>query len=229
MRLRFARGQNALCRGVHTEYTGAIFGKRPAAREKHNMGDFSAVTKRDVDLEEAPMNRKSFYILLIFFAAALLLFAGCAPASVGGDGGKGGEFECTISVRCDTILDNMGKFDEDKLSVLPEDGIIIEERTVIFYGGESVFDVLQRETRESGIHMEASFYPIYESAYIEGINNIYEHDCGELSGWMYKVNGEFVSYGPSRFVLEENDEIEWLYTCDLGRDIGGYFEGMDLQ
>lgn len=30
---------------------------------------------------------------------------------------------------------------------------------------------------------------MYNSAYIEGINNLYEFDCGELSGWMYKVNG----------------------------------------
>jgi hypothetical protein len=63
--------------------------------------------------------------------------------------------------------------------------------------------------------------PIYNSAYIMGINNLYEFDAGELSGWMYKANGEFPNYGCSRYQLKPGDVIEWIYTCDLGRDIGG--------
>ena len=65
--------------------------------------------------------------------------------------------------------------------------------------------------------------PIYNSAYIEGIANLYEFDCGELSGWMYKVNGWFPNYGCSRYRLTEGDVVEWVYTCDLGNDVGGYF------
>jgi hypothetical protein len=70
--------------------------------------------------------------------------------------------------------------------------------------------------------MEFSMTPIYNSNYIEGINNLYEFDAGELSGWMYKVNGWFPNYGSSRYVLKDGDVIEWVYTCDLGRDVGGY-------
>lgn len=65
--------------------------------------------------------------------------------------------------------------------------------------------------------------PIYNSAYIEGIGNLYEFDCGELSGWMYKVNGWFPNYGCSRYRLKSGDRVEWVYTCDLGRDVGGYY------
>lgn len=43
---------------------------------------------------------------------------------------------------------------------------------------------------------------MYNSAYIEGINNLYEFDCGSLSGWMYKVNEWFPNYGCSRYVLK---------------------------
>lgn len=70
--------------------------------------------------------------------------------------------------------------------------------------------------------MEFSNTPMYNSAYIEGINNLYEFDCGELSGWAYKVNQWFPNYGASRYLLKDGDVIEWLYTCDLGTDIGGY-------
>ena len=69
--------------------------------------------------------------------------------------------------------------------------------------------------------MEFSVTPIYDSAYIEGIANLYEFDCGELSGWMYRVNGWFPNYGCSRYVLQDGDTVEWLYTCDLGEDVGG--------
>ena len=60
--------------------------------------------------------------------------------------------------------------------------------TVTFYEGESVFNVLQRTCKQQKIHMEFSNTPIYNSAYIEGINNLYEFDVGNLSGWMYQAS-----------------------------------------
>ena len=39
---------------------------------------------------------------------------------------------------------------------------------------------------------------------------------------MYKVNGWFPNYGASRYQIQEGDIIEWVYTCDLGRDVGGF-------
>jgi hypothetical protein len=38
---------------------------------------------------------------------------------------------------------------------------------------------------------------------------------------MYKVNGWFPNYGCSRYGLKDGDVICWVYTCDLGKDIGG--------
>ncbi|QGQ95050.1 DUF4430 domain-containing protein [Paenibacillus psychroresistens] len=127
----------------------------------------------------------------------------------------------TLTVSCKTILDNLDIFNKDKLEVLPDDGIIYKTQTVTFYEGESVFDVLLREMKKNKIHMEFSMTPIYNSNYIEGINNLYEFDCGELSGWMYKVNDWFPNYGSSRYVLKAGDVVDWVYTCDLGRDVGG--------
>jgi hypothetical protein len=129
---------------------------------------------------------------------------------------------CTLSVVCWTILDNMERLDKDKWELVPEDGVIFPPTEVVFYEGESVFNVLQREMRRNKIHLEFVSAPVYNSAYIEGINNLYEFDCGELSGWEYKVGGWFPNYGCSRYQLKDGDVVEWIYTCDLGRDIGGY-------
>lgn len=128
---------------------------------------------------------------------------------------------CTISISCAAILDNLDWLDPDKTELVPEDGWILEPVTVTFYEGESVFNVLQRTCKQQKIHMEFENTPIYNSAYIEGIHNLYEFDCGELSGWMYSVNDWFPNYGCSRYQLLEGDVIRWVYTCDLGADVGG--------
>ena len=133
------------------------------------------------------------------------------------------ELTCTLSVRCDTILRNIAWLDKEKASIVPKDGVIFAEKTVTFYEGESVFNLLLREMKRNKIHMEFEDTPIYNSAYIEGIANLYEFDCGELSGWMYKVNGWFPNYGCSRYQLKAGDKVEWVYTCDLGVDVRGYY------
>ncbi len=124
---------------------------------------------------------------------------------------------CTLSVRCDTVVGKENK----KAAVIPNDGVVFAEQTVVFYAGESVFHVLVRELKKNKIHLEFVNVPIYNSAYIEGIQNIYEYDFGELSGWMYKVNDRFPNYGCSQYLLKPGDKIEWVYTCDLGADVGG--------
>lgn len=132
---------------------------------------------------------------------------------------------CYLTISCATILDNMGDLAEGKEVLVPADGIILPRTEVTFYEGESVFDVLQRETQNRRIHMESNFMPMYNSAYIEGIGNLYEFDCGSESGWEYRVNGWFPNYGVSRYVVQQGDEVELVYTCDLGRDLGAGWMG----
>lgn len=127
---------------------------------------------------------------------------------------------CTLSVTCKTVLDNLEFLDPAKKNCIGDNGVIYAKKTVSFEEGETVFDVLNREMKKNGIHMDFSFSPVYNSRYIKGINNLYEFDCGEGSGWMYRVNGVFPNYGCSQYQVEDGDTIEWLYTCDLGVDLG---------
>ncbi len=135
--------------------------------------------------------------------------------------GDDAELTCTFSISCATILDNWDKCDDSKKPLVPADGVILPSTTVTFSEGESVFDVLQRVCRDNKIHMESVWTPMYNSAYVEGIHNLYEFDVGSLSGWMYSVNGWFPNYGCSRYALQNGDVVKWVYTCDLGYDIGG--------
>lgn len=129
------------------------------------------------------------------------------------------ELTCYLTVRCDTILNNMSRLKPEKISLVPEDGIIYPKQKVVFYEGESVFNVLIREMKKNKIHFEYTDTPMYNSAYIEGINNLYEFDCGQNSGWMYMVNGWVPNYGVSRYELHSGDDVVFVYTCDNGRDI----------
>ena len=131
-----------------------------------------------------------------------------------------GYFYVTLTVRVDMILLNMHMLNVEKHELVPNDGVIFPVTRVRVYEGESVFNILQREMRRARIHMASRFTPIFNSAYVEAINNLYEFDVGPLSGWMYSVNGWFPNFGASRYLLSPGDVIEWHFTVDLGRDLG---------
>lgn len=133
------------------------------------------------------------------------------------------EATCTISISCETALRHPDQLREGLLELLPTDGVLLHPVTMTFTEGESVFDILRRATVQYGIQMEFSKAPLYGSAYIEGIGNLYERDCGSGSGWMYSVNGSFPNLGCSACTVEDGDVIRWQYTCELGADIGGGF------
>ena len=182
-------------------------------------------------------NRKILaYILSAVLAFTMIFCAGCGktdtPATTP-DASVGESTEtvetpealtCTISVSCAVLLDNMDVLDADKHEMVPDDGVIIPVTTVTFEEGDDVFTLLQRICRENKIHLEFSEDPIYSSAYVEGINNLYEFDGGELSGWYYSANGWFPNYGSSRYVVENGDVIEWHYSCEMGHDLEGYVD-----
>lgn len=129
-----------------------------------------------------------------------------------------------LTIRCDTILDNYDKLETGLRSdkYVPKDGMILEKKEYVLRPGDTVFDILKRATRQNRIQLEYQGQEAnqYGTVYIQGINNIYEFSCGELSGWMYTVNQQFPDKGASAYELKDQDSIEWVYSCDLGRDIG---------
>lgn len=130
--------------------------------------------------------------------------------------------DVTIEIRCDTLASDLSKLENPALeSYIPADGTILPTTKVTVEEGTTVFDVLNKVCRDKGIQVESSYTPAYGSYYVEGINHLYEFDGGKLSGWMYKVNGWFPNYGCSAYTLKDGDVIVWVYTCDLGNDVGG--------
>ena len=127
----------------------------------------------------------------------------------------------TLEIRCDTLSSDMSKLENPAIEkYIPKDGTILARTTYMGTTENTVFDALNTLCRNNDIQLDFDYTPVYESYYIKGINYIYEFDGGNLSGWMYKVNDWFPNYGCSSYYLSDGDVIQWVYTCDLGKDVG---------
>lgn len=127
---------------------------------------------------------------------------------------------CNIEIRCDTLAGTGKLQNANKEQYIPSDGTILATTTVTVDEGKTVYDVLLSVCRNNGIQLDAQYTQTYGSYYVKGIGYLYEFDGGDLSGWMYKVNGDFPNYGCSSYKVKNGDTIKWLYTCDMGTDIG---------
>ncbi|MEG0093702.1 MAG: DUF4430 domain-containing protein [Erysipelotrichaceae bacterium] len=123
----------------------------------------------------------------------------------------------TISIDVKTILNNRDKLKPGVAEFVPDNGIILAPLQVEITGSETVLDILKKVTNDYRIKLV--FQGSGASSYIQEISNIREFDCGQLSGWMYTVNGSYVNMASGAKIPTNGDVIRWVYTCDNGRDI----------
>ena len=136
-------------------------------------------------------------LLLVLIITAVL--CGCSvqtPDDYYSSSSQKEGIEVTFSRNCSPILIKMDQLESGLESYVPSDGVIQYE-----YEGTDA------------------------DIYIEGIANLYEFSCGQLSGWEYCVNDVFPSVGCNSYDLHDGDTIKFLYTCNLGADIGNEFTG----
>ena len=109
-----------------------------------------------------------------------------------------------LSIRCDSIFDNYDKLDASLKNgdYIPQNGIILEKTEYVLRDGDTVYDVLDRVLRYNKIQAE------------------YRGSKKTAPGWMYRVNGVFPSQSCAEYTLSDGDVIEFVYSCDLGHDIG---------
>lgn len=155
---------------------------------------------------------------VICAAAAILLFvtftvdiqSGDKYYSSGSDA-EGG-ITVTLSIRCDTVAGQ---------KQAPQNGIILDKTAFTVPENSSVYDVLVKAAKEYGIQIENDSQTPGDNstAYISGINYLYEFDFGELSGWVFRVNSASAATGCGAYTVSDGDNIEFLYTCSLGEDL----------
>lgn len=150
------------------------------------------------------LKRIILYMICIFSAIA---FSACgAPGETKKDETA---ISCTVSVSCEEVLRHMEELKEEKKALVPQDGIILPETEIKCTENNTALELLQQELKKQKIHFDLS------GAYIKGIANIYEKDCGAYSGWIYTVNGEYVEVGAEAYRPKDGDVIEWSYMTGL--------------
>ena len=112
---------------------------------------------------------------------------------------------------------------QDKVSMRvadPKGKTYLPKTSYDFVSGETVYSLLTK----SGLRYEAKYYGMYGGYYVQKIEGLGEFDKGAKSGWMYRVNGVYPEVSCSEYKLRAGDDVEWLYTTDLGKDIGASSE-----
>ena len=122
-----------------------------------------------------------------------------------------------LTIRCDRALAYEG-LQETIRSVLPEDGVLADDDAEI-YEGDTVFTVLSRFCKEKRLPLSSKGSTRY-GVYVDGIAGLFEMDAGAQSGWMFSVNGDFPSKSAGDTALKDGDDVAWVYTLDLGKDVG---------
>ena len=115
----------------------------------------------------------------------------------------------TLTIRCDKVA--------GRAAHIPQSGVLLPETSFPIAAGDTVYTVLTDAARAHALHMEAS--GAQGLMYIHGIGNVYEFDFGDLSGWLYTVNGETFSVGVDQYVLQPGDKVQFHYTLELGKDL----------
>ena len=116
----------------------------------------------------------------------------------------------TLSICCDAIADRSAPH-------IPDDGYLLKEESFAISEGDTVYDILREAAVAHRLVLDTDGGA--ESIYVQGIGNIYEFDHGELSGWLYFVNGEKAVTNCAKYTLSDGDTVEWRYTCNLGEDL----------
>ena len=117
----------------------------------------------------------------------------------------------TLDIRCDALAkEYTGEY-------IPEDGIILPKTVFFLKEGDTVYDLLTEAVRQNRLHLDASGSEGMK--YVSGLNHLYEQAYGELSGWMFFVNGESASQSCDQYLLKDGDHVSWQYTLAMGQDL----------
>ena len=90
----------------------------------------------------------------------------------------------------------------------PKDkGTLLSSRKVEFTEGNTILDILLKAAGKSNVDYNGSG----TTAYVEGIDGIYEFDYGPMSGWIFKQNGAGIPKSAGAIKVKDGDRIECIY------------------
>lgn len=141
-----------------------------------------------------------FFLLLTDFQNPESYYDGNAPEKADPIG------TVTLQVTCAAVAGMDG---------LPANGLLLAPTTFPIAAKDTVYTLLTDAAQSCGLRLDVTGGA--GTRYVRGINNLYEFSHGDLSGWLYLVNGESPSEGCDQYRLKDGDVVEWRYTTNMGR------------
>ena len=131
--------------------------------------------------------------------ALALTVAACGgtPAATGGDATAGAGQEQQAAIEATVEIDATAG--EGELSSYD---VELDE-------GSTVYDALVATGAD--VNASNSDYGMY----VQGINGLAGGDFGDMSGWMFEVNGEMAEVGCSQLEVADGDVITWTYVTEF--------------
>lgn len=146
--------------------------------------------------------RKNLLATLVAPVAALALAltvaaCGAATTSGGADSATGASQEQQATVAVSVTIDaTAGEGESTTFDVdVPE--------------GSTVYDALVATGAD--VNASDSDYGMY----VQGIGGLAGGDFGDMSGWMFEVNGEMAEVGCSQLEVADGDAIVWTYVTEF--------------
>lgn len=98
-------------------------------------------------------------------------------------------------------------------------GAFRKPASTILYQGDSPYDLLEGVLGKENIETTGSGASVYVSGIKDEKGWLREFDYGAQSGWIYKVNGAFLSQGAGEYQVKDGDEIYWYYVTGQQSDV----------
>lgn len=178
------------------------------------------------------MKKKSIIIIVVVVILAII---GILKLNFSGPNGGNSDPNIIIGAKADkekaikvtftidaTVLtkkENYDKLGSEYQSYVPKDGYIIKNLDVQLTKEYTVEQVLQAIAKEKNITIE--YASMSDMTYIEAINNLGSKAVGDMSGWLYMINGEFPMTSIDKTILKDGDKVTFIYSADGGSDIKG--------
>lgn len=116
----------------------------------------------------------------------LILLCGCAGTAP----------EATLSVEIEAVH---------------EDGRVLVEKTAVpLPEGADVLDALTLAAKEQNVPVVIT--GAAPTRYVEGIGGLFALDEGDMSGWLYFVNGESATVSADSHTVSDGDEYRFLFV-----------------
>lgn len=122
-------------------------------------------------------------------------------------------YNCTVTIDCSVVLNNMDNLTDGKEAYVPSSGYILKDYSLTAKHGESVYSLLKRACDENNIPLNATDSGF--GKYVYGINNLDQKDCGSESGWKYSVNGVYPGRSCDAEKIKSNTKIVWKYVIHV--------------